>query len=345
MTNAAVMGLVACALALALLLGCMRRVVVNARVSKTRLERSNEELRRANADLHALVEFGSELAAETGGSRRLAAFARSALERLTGASVDVTIGQAVGPESIPLEADGSVVGGLRVVGGDCDRWARLRDVVVPQLTAALAARARAEETRNTHLATIATLSRSMTAREDYAGDHSARRSQIAVALARQLGYGHADLDAIEIGAAMHDVGKIWIPESILRKPGPLDNDEWAVVKRHPVISELILSEIDLSPIVRQIARSSHERIDGQGYPDGLAGEEIPLPARIVLVADAFDALTTDRPYRRARRPKAALGEIVANSGRQFCPRVVAALQGLYAEDPAILGEVPLTVVA
>jgi HD-GYP domain-containing protein (c-di-GMP phosphodiesterase class II) len=144
---------------------------------------------------------------------------------------------------------------------------------------------------------------------------------------------------------MHDIGKIGIPESILHKPGPLDNDEWIVMKRHPVISELILSEIDLSPIVLQIARSSHERMDGQGYPDGLAGEEIPLPARIVLVADAFDALTTDRPYRRARRPKAALEEIVANSGNQFCPQVVTALQRMYKEEPQVLGEIPLNLVA
>ena len=118
---------------------------------------------------------------------------------------------------------------------------------------------------------------------------------------------------------MHDIGKIGIPESILHKPGPLDNDEWIVMKRHPVISELILSEIDLSPIVLQIARSSHERMDGQGYPDGLAGDEIPLPGRIVLVADAFDALTTDRPYRRARRPKAALEEIVGEHGHAVLP--------------------------
>ena len=154
--------------------------------------------------------------------------------------------------------------------------------------------------RKTHLETIAALSRSMEAKDNYTGGHTERVSDIAVALATRLGYAGADLDAIEIGALLHDIGKIGIPESILHKPGPLDNDEWLVMKRHPIISEFILSEIDLSPLVLQIARSSHERMDGQGYPDGLAGEAIPLPARIVLVADAFDALTTDRPYRRAR---------------------------------------------
>ena len=223
----------------------------------------------------------------------------------------------------PLRSAGRVVGGLLIDGGDAERWARLRDAIEPQLATALESTTLAEEVRKTHLETIAALSRSMEAKDNYTGGHTERVSDIAVGLAKRLGYGGADLDAIEIGALMHDIGKIGIPESILHKPGPLDNDEWIVMKRHPVISELILSEIDLSPIVLQIARSSHERMDGQGYPDGLDGEDIPLPARIVLVADAFDALTTDRPYRRARRPKAALEEIRANSGNQFCPRVVA----------------------
>jgi len=131
---------------------------------------------------------------------------------------------------------------------------------------------------------------------------------------------------------------VLLPESILHKPGPLDNDEWVVMKRHPVLSEFILSGVDLSPIVLQSARSSHERIDGKGYPDGLKGEEIPLPARIVFVADAFDALTSDRPYRKGRRPRLAIDEIVANAGTQFCPTVVEALERLYREEPAVLGE-------
>ena len=276
---------------------------------------------------------------------QLASYARKTLRRMTGARVEVTVGQDPSSEMTPLVASGRAVGGLRVEGGDAERWDRLREAIVPQLATALESAKLAEEERKAHLETIAALSRSMEAKDDYTGGHTERVSDIAVGIAKRLGYSGADLDAIEIGALMHDIGKIGIPESILHKPGPLDNDEWIVMKRHPVISELILKEIDLSPIVTQIARSSHERTDGQGYPDGLAGEEIPLPARIVLVADAFDALTTDRPYRRARRPKTALEEILANSGDQFCPKVVAALQTIYVEEPEILGEVPLTVVA
>jgi len=111
------------------------------------------------------------------------------------------------------------------------------------------------------------------------------------------------------------------------------------MKRHPLISRFNLSPVDLSPIVLEVVSSSHERMDGHGYPDGPSGEAIPLPARIVLVADAFDALTTDRPYRRARRARLALDEIAANTGEQFCPLVVSALERLFLQDPALLGEV------
>jgi HD-GYP domain-containing protein (c-di-GMP phosphodiesterase class II) len=152
-----------------------------------------------------------------------------------------------------------------------------------------------------------------------------------------LGYSGEELDAIEIGALLHDIGKIGIPERILHKPGPLDDEEWTVMKQHPLISEFILARVNLPRIVLQIARSSHERIDGRGYPDGLAGDEIPLPARIVLVADAWDALTSDRPYRRARDAAAALDEMLVHSGTQFCPKVVAAMERLYREEPALLG--------
>jgi putative nucleotidyltransferase with HDIG domain len=125
--------------------------------------------------------------------------------------------------------------------------------------------------------------------------HTERVADIAVALARRLGYRGSDLEAIEVGALLHDIGKIGVPEQILHKPGPLDDAEWDMMKQHPVIAEYILSGIDLPPIVHEIARWSHERVDGAGYPDGLAGNAIPLPAQIAFVADAFDAITTDRP--------------------------------------------------
>src|SRR4029453_11833488 len=105
--------------------------------------------------------------------------------------------------------------------------------------------------------------------------------------------------------------------------------EWEVIRTHPVVSDYILSELDLHPFVRQCARSSHERIDGAGYPDGLAGDQTPLPARIVFVPAAYDALTSTRSYGDARPPLAALAEIHANAGSQFCVNVVAALEGVW----------------
>jgi hypothetical protein len=194
--------------------------------------------------------------------------------------------------------------------------------------------------RRAHKDTIAALSRSMEAKDLYTGGHTERVAAVAVGIARRLGFRDEELEAIEIGALLHDIGKIGIPEQVLRKPGRLTEDEWELIKTHPVISEYILSELDLLPFVRLCARSSHERIDGTGYPDGLDGETIPLPARIVLVADALDALTSTRPYRAARPILGALAEIRAHTGTQFCPRVVAALEEIWRKEPALFGAEP-----
>jgi HD domain-containing protein/MASE9 protein len=195
--------------------------------------------------------------------------------------------------------------------------------------------------RRAHKDTIAALSRSMEAKDTYTGGHTERVAEVAVGLARLLGYRDEELEAIEIGALLHDIGKIGVPGQVLRKNGPLTDDEWELVKKHPLISDYILSELDLHPFVRQCARSSHERIDGAGYPEGLSGEEIPLPARIVFVADALDALTSTRPYRPARPMAAALAEIREHSGTQFCPRVVSALERLWRREPGLFTQAPL----
>jgi hypothetical protein len=191
--------------------------------------------------------------------------------------------------------------------------------------------------RRAHKDTIAALSRSMEAKDLYTGSHTERVAAVAVGLASRLGFRDEELEAIEFGALLHDIGKIGIPEHVLSKPGKLNEDEWELIKTHPVISDYILSELDLHPFVRQCARSSHERIDGAGYPDGLSGEAIPLPARIVLVADALDALTSTRSYRAARPMLGALAEIRAHTGTQFCPKVVAALEEMWRKEPGVFG--------
>jgi HD-GYP domain-containing protein (c-di-GMP phosphodiesterase class II) len=176
----------------------------------------------------------------------------------------------------------------------------------------------------------------LTEREPELGEHLHDVAKLALAVGRELDMSPEDLDEVARAAELHDVGKVAIPDAILNKPGPLDEAEWGFMRRHTIIGErILLSAPALRPVAR-LVRSSHERWDGGGYPDGLAGEEIPLGARIVCVCDAFDAMTTDRPYRPRMRTEAALAELRAGAGTQFDPRVVKAfarsLGELYPSD-------------
>ena len=182
-----------------------------------------------------------------------------------------------------------------------------------------------ERTKRAYLSTITSLARTIEAKDPYTGGHTERVAEYALMLARELGFGDDELQAVEVGAVIHDIGKIGIPDRILLKPGRLDSDEFEEMRKHPEISSYILDELDLPKVVRDMARNHHERFDGKGYPDGLKGNQIPLAARILTVADAFDAMTSDRPYRRALSQEVAAAEIRRNAGSQFCPDVVAAL--------------------
>ena len=138
-----------------------------------------------------------------------------------------------------------------------------------------------------------------------------------------------DLDGGELldlvhAAELHDIGKLAVPAQILRKPGPLDEEEWAVMRRHTLLGESILGAASALGSVATLVRSSHERYDGAGYPDGLAGEAIPLASRIVLVCDAFDAMTSARPYQGVLEQQAALAELRRGAGSQLDPLVVEA---------------------
>ena len=338
------LGLLAFALPPAFMMLSVHQYLARTRQTVEELHETNAELAERNKDLRALLEVAGGLAAQAHDRDALIAYVETSIGDLTGGRARI---EAAGRGDVDLVSGGTTVGALVLGDGekfDVERWERLRDIVLPQLATAIESADLVEQVRRTHLATIAALSRSMAAKDGYTGGHTERVSDIAVALARRLGYESPELDAIEIGALLHDIGKIGIPERILHKPGPLDDDEWKVMKQHPLTSEHILSGIGLSPIVLQIARSSHERLDGAGYPDGLRGDQIPLPARIVLVADAFDALTSDRPYREGRHVETAMAELRANGGTQFCPRVIAALEKLYREEPEILGAPPLRLV-
>ncbi len=156
------------------------------------------------------------------------------------------------------------------------------------------------------------------------GDHVEEVAELAVACARTLGLDHQDVVDVERGSKLHDIGKLAIPESIVNKPGPLTDDEWDFMRRHPVIGERVLGAAPSLRRVAALVRASHERWDGAGYPDHLAGTDIPLGARIVAVADAFSAMTEERPYAAARTVENTLAELRACSGTQFDPAVVAA---------------------
>ena len=318
-----------------------RDSVAEVRTANSELQAANVALAERNTDLQTLIEFAGGLAARAHDRVSLTRYAEDVLGRIAGSDTRIELGASA--EGLGLIAGGSQVAALRLHrtgGAESDQWARLRETILPQLVTAIESATLVNEIRKKLLQTVGALARSMEAKDFYTGGHTERVSDIAVALAKRLGYTGPELDAVEIGALLHDIGKIGIPERILHKPGPLNDEEWRVMKEHPVISAYILQDVGLHPIVLQIARSSHERVDGRGYPDGLAGEAIPLPARIVLVADAFDALTSDRPYRPARSAVAAMDELRAHTGTQFCPQVMSALEAIYREQRPLLEGTP-----
>jgi diguanylate cyclase (GGDEF)-like protein/putative nucleotidyltransferase with HDIG domain len=185
-----------------------------------------------------------------------------------------------------------------------------------------------------YLSTITSLARTIEAKDPYTGGHTERVADFAQMIARQLGFDATQLEAMRVGAVIHDIGKIGVPDDVLLKKGKLGEQELDTMREHPVIASYILADLELPPIVKQMARSHHERFDGSGYPDGLQGEEIPLAARILSVADALDAMISDRPYRNALPVELALEEIRMESGRQFCPKVVDALLECTRANPA-----------
>jgi len=167
------------------------------------------------------------------------------------------------------------------------------------------------------------------AKDPYTRHHSERVTTYAIAIAERLNCSAEQVESLRTVGYLHDIGKIGIADRILNKPASLTPEEYELIKRHPIIGESIVSELGLNAEQRAIIRHHHERWDGKGYPDGLAGEEVPLLARIVAVADAFDSMTSLRAYRAGMRDADAIEELRSNLGRQFDPRVVAAfLQGL-----------------
>jgi putative nucleotidyltransferase with HDIG domain len=174
-------------------------------------------------------------------------------------------------------------------------------------------------------ATLQALSRALDTRDEETEEHSQRVRRYTELIARRLHVPAADLAHVSRGALLHDIGKIGIPDAILLKPQKLSPQEHALMRKHPAIGYAMIAHIPFLAQAAQIVLHHHEAYDGTGYPSGLAGERIPLGARIFAVADTFDAMTSDRPYRKALPPEQALAEIRRCAGSQFDPRVVDAL--------------------
>jgi len=202
-----------------------------------------------------------------------------------------------------------------------------------RLQAQLAQREREAQQRELQLrasyeSTVRALADAVEARDAYTARHAERVAAYGLEIARACGMNAVDDPDLEFGFLLHDIGKIAISDAILYKPGRLTDDERDAMRRHPLIGEEIVRGIDFLAGARQVVRSHHERWDGAGYPDRLAGEQIPLAARVFAVADTFDALTSDRPYRAAASFRDARRVIAGASGTQFDPTVADAFDDI-----------------
>jgi putative nucleotidyltransferase with HDIG domain len=192
-------------------------------------------------------------------------------------------------------------------------------------------RARTQQLTRSYAATVRALSNAVEARDAYTGRHAERVAAYGIEIARVLGTDGLDRPEIEFGFLLHDIGKVAVPDAILYKPGRLTGEERALMARHPEVGAQILSGIEFLADAAEVVRCHHERWDGSGYPDGLAGQEIPLVARVFAVADVLDALTTDRPYRLGLPLEEARAMISRASGTHFDPDVVAAFESITDE--------------
>jgi putative nucleotidyltransferase with HDIG domain len=215
-----------------------------------------------------------------------------------------------------------------------DHETALADIFVRHVAALVAQFDHAAAVERVYRETLASLANALEEKDAYTHDHTNRVVELARAVANDLGVDQDYLRAVELGALLHDIGKIRVPESILNKSGPLDPEEWAVIRRHTIAGESILRPIADLRNVLPIVRSSHERWDGRGYPDQLERDSIPLGARIISVCDAYRAMIEPRPYRPARLREEARRELENHAGTQFDRTCVEALLRVLARHEA-----------
>jgi putative nucleotidyltransferase with HDIG domain len=191
-----------------------------------------------------------------------------------------------------------------------------------------------EETVRAYDRTIEGWCKALELRDNVTEGHTQRVTELTLMIAKEMGISNEQLVHVRRGALMHDIGKMAIPDSILKKPGSLDDEEWIEMRKHPIYAHEMLSRIAYLAPALEIPYCHHEKWDGSGYPRGIAGEEIPLAARIFAIADVWDALRSDRPYRKALPASSALAYIEENKGSHFDPEVVEAFLRVYKKDLA-----------
>jgi HD-GYP domain-containing protein (c-di-GMP phosphodiesterase class II) len=206
--------------------------------------------------------------------------------------------------------------------------------IADQALLAIANRGLYTELEESFLATVAALGNALGTKDEYTSDHAQALVGLTTGVARRLALTGPELRDLTVAAALHDVGKIGVPATILAKPGPLTVEEWAVMRRHPELGAKIMEPVPALDGARRLVLACHEHWDGSGYPHGLAGGDIPLGSRIILVCDAFDAMTSDRVYRAAMPVSDAIAELRRCSGSHFDPEVTAALVDMVTESAA-----------
>ncbi|MEW6571073.1 MAG: HD domain-containing phosphohydrolase [Nitrospirota bacterium] len=238
---------------------------------------------------------------------------------------------------VPLRVRGSILGLLSIFRKSSEHPFTTSEVefvsVLGGLAAAAIENARLyEKLEKSYLSTIVTLSGVVEARDLYTDKHMKDIAEYSVGIARKLGLADTEIDNIRKAALLHDLGKVSVPDSILMKAGKLSEEEMDIIKKHPANGAKMIGPVEPLRQAREIIRHHQEYYDGSGYPDGLKGDDIPLGARIIAVADAFGAMTTDRPYRKALSIKEAINELKKCAGTQFDPDIVRIFISLLVEN-------------
>lgn len=295
------------------------------------LRRAASVLRAAAPSPRLAFRYGGEefvllLPGDEADGRELAEYVRADIARQNGALPAITVSCGVAELDSPVEpwvALDRADAALR----EAKRSGRNRVVVASRGDAGSSAYVVEElEHETARRAALALAVATLEVRDANTAEHSDDVLTLCESVGRDLGFDGAELERLMAGAQLHDVGKVAVPSEILNKPGPLTDAEWSVIREHTVIGERILRSVPEMAEVATIVRHSHEHWDGSGYPDGLRGDQIPLASRVILCADAFHAIRSDRPYRAGVSAAAALAEVRASAGTTFDPAVVDALQ-------------------